>query len=64
MKKTYISPILTIVSSQTVVDLLQSSGGQERGGVFGPDQGIGYGGVDDGTQDPAGKENNFSVWDA
>ncbi len=59
MKKTYISPILTIVSSQTVVDLLQSSGG-----VFGPDQGIGYGGVDDdGTQDPAGKENNFSVWD-
>ncbi|MBO4315872.1 MAG: hypothetical protein IKX24_09380 [Prevotella sp.] len=58
MKKTYISPILTIVSSKTEEDLLQASG------VFGPDQGIDYGGVDDdGSMDPAGKEFNFSVWD-
>ena len=58
MKKIYISPILTIVSSQTEEDLLQASG------VFGPNQGIGYGGVDDdGSMDPAGKENTFSVWD-
>lgn len=58
MKKTYISPILTIVSSKTEEDLLQASG------VFGPDQGIDYGGVDnDGTMDPASKENTFSVWD-
>jgi hypothetical protein len=59
MKKTYISPILTIVSSQVEENLLQ-----EASGVFGPDQGIDYGGVDDdGTMDPAGKIFNFSVWD-
>ena len=35
---------------------------QEVSGVFGPDQGIGYGGVDEeGTKDPAAK--SFSVWD-
>ncbi|MBQ5981960.1 MAG: hypothetical protein IJL54_07335 [Prevotella sp.] len=56
MKKVYIIPTITFVSYQVEAIM------QEVSGVFGPDQGIGYGGVDEeGTKDPAAK--SFSVWD-
>ena len=55
MKKVYIIPSITFVSYQVEAIM------QEASGVFSPDQGIDYGGVDDGTHDPAAK--SFSVWD-
>ena len=56
MKKVYIIPSITFVSYQVEAIM------QDGSGVFGPNQGIGYGGVDEeGSQDPAVK--SFSVWD-
>ena len=56
MKKVYIIPSITFVSYQVEAKM------QEASGVFSPDQGIDYGGVDeDGSKDPAAK--SFSVWD-
>ena len=56
MKKVYIIPGITFVSYQVEAIM------QEASGVFAPDQGIDYGGVDeDGSKDPAAK--SFSVWD-
>lgn len=56
MKKVYIIPKITCVSYQAK-NIMQNASG-----VFGPDQGITYGGVDeDGSKDPAAK--SFSVWD-
>lgn len=56
MKKVYIIPSITFVSYQVKAIM------QETSGVFAPEQGIEYGGVDeDGSKDPAAK--SFSVWD-
>ena len=55
MKKVYIIPGITFVSYQVEAVM------QDASGVNAPDQGIDYGGVDDGTHDPAAK--SFSVWD-
>ena len=56
MKKVYIIPSITFVSYQVKAIM------QETSGVFAPEQGIEYGGVDeDGSTDPAAK--SFSVWD-
>ena len=56
MKKVYIIPSITFVSYQVEAIM------QDGSGVTAPDQGIGYGGVDeDGSKDPAVK--SFSVWD-
>jgi hypothetical protein len=56
MKKVYIIPGIKFISYQGEAIM------QNGSGVFGPDQGIGYGGVDeDGSKDPAVK--SFSVWD-
>ena len=47
MKKVYIIPTISFVSYQVEAIM------QEVSGVFGPDQGIGYGGVDtEGSKDP------------
>lgn len=56
MKKVYIIPGITFVSYQVEAIM------QEASGVFSPNQGIDYGGVDDGTHEPAAKPG-FSVWD-
>ena len=56
MKKIYIIPGITFVSYQVEAIM------QEASGVFSPNQGIDYGGVDEeGSKDPAAK--SFSVWD-
>ena len=66
MKKIYNKPEIIILSEAYSEHLMATSG------VYG-DNGIGYGGVDDGTHDPAAKkgfsrfvdddESNGSFWD-
>ena len=52
MKKIYIQP-QTDVCEMLPAQIIAASG------VTAPDQGIGYGGVDDGSHDPEVKENSF-----
>lgn len=57
MKKVYIIPTIAFVSYQ-VEGIMQ----EIASGVYGPGEGIGFGGSDgDGSGDPAAK--SFSVWD-
>ena len=50
MKKIYITPALTNANIETKFSALQ---------VTASDQGIGYGGEDDGTHDPDSKQRGF-----
>ena len=54
MKKIYIQPQTDVCEIQVSTQILAGSPG-----VTAPDQGIGYGGVDDGSHDPEVKENSF-----
>ena len=55
MKKTYIIPDMSVVQTQH---------GKPIAGSVTSDNGIGYGGVDDGGNiDPDVKANHYSVWD-
>lgn len=54
MKKVYIKPELLVLSGGDYTENLMATSG-----VYG-DNGIGYGGVDDGTHDPAAKKNYSS----
>ena len=53
MKKLYIQPKTDICEIHPAQMLAGSPG------VIAPDQGIGYGGIDDGTHDPEVKGNSF-----
>ena len=54
MKKIYIQPQTDVCEIQVNSQILAGSPG-----VTAPEQGIGYGGIDDGTHDPEVKENSF-----
>ena len=54
MKKIYIQPQTDVCEIQVSTQILAGSPG-----VTAPDQGIGYGGIDDGTHTPEVKENSF-----
>ena len=54
MKKIYIQPQTDVCELQVSSQILAGSPG-----VTAPEQGIGYGGIDDGTNDPEVKENSF-----
>ena len=57
MKRKYLHPNIAIVNSSSKEMLLSSRG------VTG-DNGIGYGGVDDGSHDPASKESDTQdIWE-
>lgn len=56
MKKNYIAPC----TEQTFIELQQMIAAS---GVTGKDGAIGYGGVDDGTHEPASRRRSNSQWD-
>ena len=56
MKKVYVQPCVKVFAYKYSHEILAASG------VTG-DNGIDYGGVDDGTHDPAAKEFHFNLWE-
>ncbi len=56
MKKIYIQPLTDVCEIQVSTQILAGSPGVIGGNAG---EGVGYGGIDDGSHDPEVKENSF-----